>query len=542
MRKLHISPISILMGILGLFITGLFLWITLPASSEDQAYIKNGGFEYIDLGNQAESFRYRPAGTDWIFLGQSGISGNSSTMTAQNPAAPEGDQVAFLQGGESRFYQNFIIEQAGHYHLTFGVAQRGAANDMLGQTVRILVDGYEISRIRPSSEAYTLITTQPVYLEPGYRVILFEGMRGDGDNTVFVDNIQFEPIHSSMKITADDSFKLFLNGENVTPSGAQKSIWNEGQQFSLQVDKGDVIAVQATNSGGLAGLLLELTHEGRIISTNQDWKVSNSPRGGWKGQNFDDCGWQNAIELGDYQSEERPATIDIFGDDTPAKWIWAPEHDDAVYFRYVVGGGDCVRIAADSEYRLYLNGERIGKGSNWQKSKTFSDIDLKNGDVIAVEATNDDGPAGLIAELIVNGQTIGTGTDWIVSDYYNEYWADPDFDDTGWLPASIVAAYGGGEWETGVQGIQADTVAQWIWGTEAADGETLYFRYVVQRPDLDYDGVPDSLDIDDDNDGILDIVEGDGTIDTDNDGTPDSLDIDSDNDGIPDMVEGAATN
>ncbi len=85
--------------------------------------------------------------------------------------------------------------------------------------------------------------------------------------------------------------------------------------------------------------------------------------------------------------------------------------------------------------------------------------------------------------------------------------------------------------------------------------------------DTDGDGVPDYLDLDSDNDGILDIIEGqsgcvdtmpndgmcdgpdandDGLADdavndapdTDGDGTPDFLDLDSDNDGITDLAEG----
>ena len=72
--------------------------------------------------------------------------------------------------------------------------------------------------------------------------------------------------------------------------------------------------------------------------------------------------------------------------------------------------------------------------------------------------------------------------------------------------------------------------------------------------DTDGDGVPDSVDLDDDNDGILDSVEdpnndGDGNpntgnpldIDPDGDGIPNHLDIDSDNDGIPDNVEAQPT-
>ncbi|KLT68779.1 DUF4347 domain-containing protein, partial [Flavobacterium sp. ABG] len=55
------------------------------------------------------------------------------------------------------------------------------------------------------------------------------------------------------------------------------------------------------------------------------------------------------------------------------------------------------------------------------------------------------------------------------------------------------------------------------------------------RTDTDGDGVPDYADVDDDNDGISDIVE--GTVDTDGDGIINSLDLDSDNDGIPDAIE-----
>jgi IgGFc binding protein/CHU_C Type IX secretion signal domain len=55
--------------------------------------------------------------------------------------------------------------------------------------------------------------------------------------------------------------------------------------------------------------------------------------------------------------------------------------------------------------------------------------------------------------------------------------------------------------------------------------------------DNDGDGVNDNVDIDDDNDGILDVNEGNGSVDTDGDGVPDSKDRDSDNDGIPDVAE-----
>ncbi|ACA84873.1 Ig-like domain-containing protein [Shewanella woodyi] len=59
---------------------------------------------------------------------------------------------------------------------------------------------------------------------------------------------------------------------------------------------------------------------------------------------------------------------------------------------------------------------------------------------------------------------------------------------------------------------------------------------ILVLPDLDRDGISDSDDLDDDGDGILDVIEGDS--DSDGDGIPNRLDTDSDNDGIPDSEEG----
>jgi len=69
--------------------------------------------------------------------------------------------------------------------------------------------------------------------------------------------------------------------------------------------------------------------------------------------------------------------------------------------------------------------------------------------------------------------------------------------------------------------------------------DTAEVTIIVLR-DTDCDGVPDNDDIDDDDDGILDIHEQDvdgNDIDTDSDGIVDRLDIDSDDDGIVDNIE-----
>ena len=53
--------------------------------------------------------------------------------------------------------------------------------------------------------------------------------------------------------------------------------------------------------------------------------------------------------------------------------------------------------------------------------------------------------------------------------------------------------------------------------------------------DSDADGIVDNLDLDKDNDGILNVVE--GSYDWDNDGVPNDLDLDSDGDGCSDTIE-----
>ncbi|RUA08613.1 MAG: hypothetical protein DSY82_06890 [Flavobacteriia bacterium] len=66
----------------------------------------------------------------------------------------------------------------------------------------------------------------------------------------------------------------------------------------------------------------------------------------------------------------------------------------------------------------------------------------------------------------------------------------------------------------------------------------------ISLPDFDGDNVPDIVDVDDDNDGILDTVEDNGVTDrdTDGDGVPDRIDFDSDGDGCFDVDEAGFTN
>jgi outer membrane protein assembly factor BamB/DNA-binding MarR family transcriptional regulator len=74
---------------------------------------------------------------------------------------------------------------------------------------------------------------------------------------------------------------------------------------------------------------------------------------------------------------------------------------------------------------------------------------------------------------------------------------------------------------------------------EGNDNETIQISITEEPPDFDDDGIPDSIDEDDDNDGYNDTMDefpldDSEWIDSDSDGTGDNADLDDDNDGIND--------
>ena len=71
------------------------------------------------------SFQYNPTGGPWVFTGSAGLSGNASGFASANAAAPEGNQVAFIQGTGS-ISQAVAALPAGNYQVSFSAAQRAS--------------------------------------------------------------------------------------------------------------------------------------------------------------------------------------------------------------------------------------------------------------------------------------------------------------------------------------------------------------------------------------------------------------------------------
>lgn len=154
--------------------------VLLPALQEP-------GFEVPNVHN---GFKYSPSGAGWVFGSGAGISGNGSGFTTRNSNAPEGAQVAFLQGGGS--ISQTVNLPEGEYQVVFSAAQR-AGFPQAGQSWDVSVDGLVVGSFAPpqSSIRYQEYRTRVFQLAAGIHTLAFVGtdIHG-GDNTILIDNVR----------------------------------------------------------------------------------------------------------------------------------------------------------------------------------------------------------------------------------------------------------------------------------------------------------------------------------------------------------------
>jgi len=178
----------------------------------------------------------------------------------------------------------------------------------------------------------------------------------------------------------------------------------------------------------------------------------------WKGQWI---GLDKAAFADDYPAA--PAQIGFEG----CRWVWYPGEDalksaprGARFFRKhfsipearkIVRG--ILLIAADNQCVLYVNGERTGDHAEWKQGAAFTVTDLLHaGDnVIAVQATNHQDAAGLIAKLVVEfeeGAPLAVVTDgnWKAMKGPQGDWQEPGFDDTNWEMAADLGPSDTAQW------------------------------------------------------------------------------------------------
>ncbi|MCH2180971.1 MAG: c-type cytochrome [Mariniblastus sp.] len=167
-----------------------------------------------------------------------------------------------------------------------------------------------------------------------------------------------------------------------------------------------------------------------------------------------------------------------------AKWIWddrqaatANQEDSPRYFRHRLTVTDpnasaTLWVTADNRCTTYVNGKKLGTHPSWN---TVARYDIKKhlvaGDnTIAIEATNEGGPAGMLASLIIGDEVklVSNGT-WRVSDERKKGWNKTGFDDNQWDKAAELGASNMAPWNLTQKRVSSPAGSQ----NQAVDGAKL---------------------------------------------------------------------
>ncbi|MDQ6618091.1 MAG: Ig-like domain repeat protein, partial [Pseudomonadota bacterium] len=163
--------------------------------------LAQGGFANLgfEAPNLAGGYQYAPSGTTWSFVG-AGITGNGNAFTSGNAGAPQGAQVAFIQGNPSSVSQTASLA-GGQYTISFSAAQRG--NYQYGtQVIQVQVDGALVGQYQPPGVAYTTYQTAPFSVATtGNHTIALIGAGSGSDFTAFVDDLRINAAQSAAPTT-----------------------------------------------------------------------------------------------------------------------------------------------------------------------------------------------------------------------------------------------------------------------------------------------------------------------------------------------------
>ena len=235
--------------------------------------IADQGFERVQVG--AGQFLYDPTGSPWTFTPQngtngSGIAANGSAFTAGNPSAPEGVQVAFLQGYSS-FSQDVPGWTAGAYQLTFEAAQR-ANWGTSQQDFNVLVDGVLVGHFQPSGTSYQAFTTAPFTVAAGPHTITFQGLSSSVDDTAFIDQVVLVEVTGQPPI-ADPSFEQVSVGAGGFLPDPTGSPWSFSGSAGISGNNSGYTSSNPPPPEGSQVAVLQQT--GSLSQTVSDWAAGS---------------------------------------------------------------------------------------------------------------------------------------------------------------------------------------------------------------------------------------------------------------------------
>ena len=110
------------------------------------------------------------------------------------------------------------------------------------------------------------------------------------------------PAKAIITITADNNYQLFCNGKLVGADiNSSKGGWQVAERYNLKSflcpNSENIIAIEATNDTGMAGLWVEIQLGKEKVFTDERWRVSYKKDSNWKGS-FSDENWDTAKTYG----------------------------------------------------------------------------------------------------------------------------------------------------------------------------------------------------------------------------------------------------
>ncbi|HOX36874.1 MAG TPA: FG-GAP-like repeat-containing protein [Candidatus Brocadiia bacterium] len=135
----------------------------------------------------------------------------------------------------------------------------------------------------------------------------------------------------------------------------------------------------------------------------------------------------------------------------------------------------------DDLYDIYWNGTSLGSASDWMTAETWNLNVLSGPNVLAVHARDTGGSAGFLASI--DGGVSVSDTTWLVSESLVSGWAQPGFDDSGWVSATSWGQYPATDpWRNHAGGFPNPTDALWIWSDDNYFDDEVWFRKEISSP------------------------------------------------------------
>lgn len=287
------------------------------------------------------------------------------------------------------------------------------------------------------------------------------------------------PSTANIYIAAANEYTLYVNGQEI----GSGNNFQAGDAFCVTLSTGcNSFAVEVFSSldpdPGLLTTIEVVYTDGTtniLLSESETWRSFTSVPAGFQQPGFNDSAWPMAVVQASYGSAPWGAvtlplpTVPTFTF-ADALWIWTDEAESGTA---PVGSrafrGDltfpaptssvAITIGADDEYTLYVQGNLIGSGTNFQFGQLYIvNIQPPTSQIsIAVNATNTGGAAGVIAAInafkvedggcgaVMSASTDGT---WVYSTSFPTDWQVPNFGDSKWPKAFVEGQYGVGPWGT----------------------------------------------------------------------------------------------